>query len=460
MANAQLENYALASSTNFFSAIWALTRALKAAGYTHLGSADGSAKNTDGATDKWGNTGSPLTETYPTGLDSVAAWWLGQGPSTLKIEMTSAPSVGPSGSDFIPDEPVTQATSGATGQFLGYDFSSGTGHAVILPRTGTFNGTNVITGSYSGATFTATAVKTFVREVLFWKTTNTTSGIACVQCVDSSAESSSRLSSLLTATGCTATVAPGGGGTGNSFPSVGSWAMRGDIATPTHATWFGISSNGGKAQILVANATPAAGVSADGSWMVGVGNPGQSATSFEFLAFERCEKGEPADIDPYVTIGMTTTLANAGAVRTTSASTAPFVATTLFTVGNNGSAHVKGWRRRGFATSDAFASFKSLNPFSVQDNVSISAENNATPQTIACSYAASPPRRLWPIEFESAVNTTKMTKGRARHLKMIQGGTTFDTTDTKGKFLIAVTTGSQGSIIHALADGSTTPTQT
>lgn len=457
MSDVQAENYALASTTNAFSAIWKLTRCLKAAGWTYLASADGSTKDSAGTTDKWGNTGTPLTETYPTGLDSVAAWWVGQGPSVLKLEMTSAPT-----GTFIRGEPVTQATSGATGEFLGYDFDSGSGHAVILPRTGTWDGSHTVTGGFSAATFTPTALKTFVCEVMFFKTTNTTSGIACYQRVDASAESSSRFSAIAgSAAGCTATVAPGAGGTGNSFPTAGSFAFKGDIATPTHALWFNISINMGKAQIVVANATPGSGASADGSWLCGIGNPTSSATAFEPLMMCRCDDGEPADLDPFVTIALTGTAANNANVRTNAAAFgSTWAATSLTGIANNGSAHIKGWRRRGFASNDAFVAFKAVGEQAYGDNVPMSGDAYATPQTIACSYKASPPRRLWKLSFESAVNTTKMAKGSPRWIRMVQGGATFDTLDSKTRMLITTgASGGQGSMVHGLFDGSTSPVQ-
>jgi len=60
-------------------------------------------------------------------------------------------SLGSPGS-FIYDEVITQASSGAVGRFRG--FESTNNKAFAIATSGTFNGTNVITGSTSGATFT------------------------------------------------------------------------------------------------------------------------------------------------------------------------------------------------------------------------------------------------------------------------------------------------------------------
>lgn len=55
-------------------------------------------------------------------------------------------------SSFVYDEVITQATSGATGRFRGFESTNNKVFAVAT--SGTFNGTNTITGSTSGATFT------------------------------------------------------------------------------------------------------------------------------------------------------------------------------------------------------------------------------------------------------------------------------------------------------------------
>lgn len=57
---------------------------------------------------------------------------------------------------FIYDEVITQATSGATGRFRGFDQAPlpATAKAYAIATSGTFNGTNTITGATSGATFT------------------------------------------------------------------------------------------------------------------------------------------------------------------------------------------------------------------------------------------------------------------------------------------------------------------
>lgn len=66
MANQFATNFALTSSSNSFNALWKLTRAMKAAGWTYRASGSGTTKDTTGlaANDLWGTSGTPLTDTY------------------------------------------------------------------------------------------------------------------------------------------------------------------------------------------------------------------------------------------------------------------------------------------------------------------------------------------------------------------------------------------------------------
>ena len=218
MANAT-KFYQLDTGTanNFFSGIWALTRCMKAAGWTYKASSDGSAKDTTGTAtnDKWGGNASPLLDTYPTGLSSVAAWWCASGPNVIKITVSVAAT-----GTFIRGEPVTQASSGATGEMVGYVFdTTNAGWAIIMPRTGTFDATHVITGGVSGATVTSAGVKTYTQEVVFCKDTSVANGNIYWIMADASAESTALFSTRASVSAVTATVAPGQGGTSNTFPT-------------------------------------------------------------------------------------------------------------------------------------------------------------------------------------------------------------------------------------------------
>ena len=119
MANVLFTNFGMVTN-DVFNVVWKLTRAMKKAGWTYKSSGDGTGlgKDTSGnpANDKWGGNADPATDSYPS-FTAVSAWWNAQGPSTLKIPITSA-SVG----TFIRGEDISQTTTGAHGELLGYIF--------------------------------------------------------------------------------------------------------------------------------------------------------------------------------------------------------------------------------------------------------------------------------------------------------------------------------------------------
>lgn len=234
--------------TDLFFVIWKLTRAMKKAGWTYKSSGDGTSlgKDTTGiaANDKWGGNADPATDTY-TGFNTVSAWWNAQGPSTLKIPISTA-----STGTFIRGEDISQATSGAHGELLGYlwDIPTNQGYLVVAPRIDGYGAdphgwdhTHLITGAISGATITPSAtVIEFVREVVFWKSNVAGAsggqgiGNMYYQCVDGYSESAFRFSSLAAnAAGCSGNIAPGGGGTANTFPTVGSFVVCGCAGNTT-----------------------------------------------------------------------------------------------------------------------------------------------------------------------------------------------------------------------------------
>lgn len=259
--------------TDLFFVIWKLSRAMKKAGWTYKSSGDGTSlgKDTTGvaANDKWGGNADPATDTYPN-FNTVSAWWNAQGPSTLKIPISIA-----STGTFIRGEDISQSTTGAHGELLGYlwDIPTNQGYLVVAPRVNGSGGdphgwdhTHVITGAISGATVTPSAtVIEFVREVVFWKSNiagaSGGQGVGNIyyQCVDQASESAFRFSSLATsASACSGNIAPGGGNTtvatDNTFPTVGSFVVIGcagnttSVGTqslPASGNIFGVTSTVG-----------------------------------------------------------------------------------------------------------------------------------------------------------------------------------------------------------------------
>lgn len=468
MANAIAANYALAAANNTFSAVWKLTRMMKKAGWTTVAHSDGVTKTSAGTNnnDSWGSNSDPATDTYPA-FNAAAPWIVLRGPSTVKALMTSAPTGTP-----IRGEIVTQETSGATGELLGYVFDTGTssGWAVIMPRTGTFDGTHNITGNSSSCIFTISSVKLFYREVMIAKNSaNTTGGTIYYICADSSGESAQLFSTLAGAAGCTATVFPGGGGTGNSFPTAGIVA-RGVSGATTHANLLydttGFNTN---AQLMCANATADVSTTADGSFWCVVANTAITDAQSVF-GFCRVDDQEPGDIDPYMWIYSTTTTQSAYTGSTTMSSALSekyFVFTTFCSNSTSNLSFFGNMSRDGYSTRDKSIYYLPTfvqNPLTGTSGTTLQYPTNwisAANYRLTNSPSSTPPLiRIHPIMayVKSSANEV-FVKGRLRWLAVTSIGNKLDTMDTKSWLCIEAraTTGNPAVMIGPY-DGSTTPT--
>lgn len=473
MANVYYTNFTLQSANHGFSAIWKLTRALKKSGWTYKAGSDGVTKESAGVTDPWGNSADPSSDSYvTTNLDATyttatGPWIVLSTPSTSKI-----PFVAASTGTFLRGEKITQAVSGAEGELVGYDFDSVglVGHIVVIPRTGTFNNSNVITGISSGATLTPSGtIVNFVKEVCFWKsgassgTTGLVNGSIYFQTVDASAENTSRFSYLAAnSAGCTATVCPGGGGTANGLPSLGTYVMMGTTTggtspTITHTAWFGMTTGMGKAQIVSTNAIPATNVSPDLTWWIVLGDT-STAIGAQMFGHFRCDNSEDGDLDPFVTYiptnsGTTTRLA-AASVALTGNITAAF-----FTSGPTSTAYGwKGWRRRGFSSGDAYTGLSTAQLAFAVGGLNVLTNNNANPESIACSNTTKRLRdKIWILSVD---NTLKIRKGNPRWLDLLQAGTPYDTLDNKLRLCFIGFSGTSfPSVFVGPYDSTTTPLQ-
>lgn len=495
MANQIVPNYTLAASGDTFSAVWKLTRGMKKSGYTYLASSDGTTTEVAGVAtnDKWGGNADPLLDSYP--ALGAGAWILMAGPSTVKIPIDN---LAPSGV-FFRGEKVTQATSGAEGELLGIvtDGIGSAGYLVIAPRTGTFNGTNIITGAYSAATITppASTVVKFVRQIVFWRN-SITAGHAYYQCVDEVGEATSRFSDATRMAAVTAAIAPGGNNTGNNtFPAIGTMAMigtggSGAVGTGSKA-WIHsditASSEIGKVQIIVANNTPAADVSEDGSFVVAYGTPVLESGSFIGFGLCRLDDQEDGDLDPYVSFNPNmNTLYSGSRTAVVSAVTAAAsfdVAKNFFVanacVANYATAKIgigstqnlscwRGFRRRGLSgeTFQEFigqflASFGSTeaNP-TVYNDALIFATTTST-EVVATAPVVSRVRE--PIWIASTQANQKMRKGTLRWWYYVQGGAGCDTFDGEKWIQLGSARNTQntywrGPVVVGPWDETTTPT--
>ena len=479
MANKVTVNYTLDTgvSNNSFSAIWKLTRMMKAAGWTYLSSSDGTTKDTTGTAtnDKWGGAVDPTTDSYPTAFNGISGPWIDlQGPQTVKVPITVASS-----GTFTRGEQVSQATSAATGELLGYVFdATNAGWVVILPRTGTFDGTHLITGAISAATVTPSATPRFFnQEVVFWKSnTNGQNGEVYYSCFDNSSETAQSFNSLTGAAGCTATTAPGGGGTGNGFPSK-AIAIRGTGGSNTNNEWvLGSSTMGAHATVSALNATPASNVSADGTWWIAVSNTTATNANgwFYFTGFFRLDDSEPGDVNPFAFYWPQST--STGSYSRTAAPGNPGVpgfvgGQTGFTAGyTTDGVTWNGYIARGTGFATDVASFfkttqEAVTPATYHTGyIAMQGSNQASLIQVQNHPATVKPSAVLSPMLINDVTNQQMIKGRPRWIRVASFGNAFDTFDTITWLCLFTNTGNgvtnniAGAILVGPLDGTTVPT--
>jgi hypothetical protein len=247
---------------------------------------------------------------------SPACWWCAQGPSILRVPFTS----GSSGT-FKRGENLVQTTTGAEGELVGYTYYNGTGWLVVVPRLrgsitpNTAHGWetgNLITGGVSGATVTQVGVATeFFSEVVIAKP----AGLQNTVQIFAQIATTGLFSSLASSAGCTATVLPGGGGTGNTFPSVGAWVTWGTGTLPSQGVDISAHSFLGdalaNAHVICVDAIPEQGYSADGSWtlvhfkheFVNVSfDASRPINSIAMYGFHRLNDTEDGDVSLYSSV--------------------------------------------------------------------------------------------------------------------------------------------------------------
>ncbi len=451
MADAYATQYTLNSTDNVFSTIWKLTRCMKAAGWNVVAHSNGSAKTSAGTNnnDSWGNNADPMADTYPA-FDSAAAWIVMQGPKTHKIAIAGPPTGTP-----VRGEQIIQASSGATGELIGYvwDASTGLGWASVLPRTGSFTGTDSFVGQTSGAGFTASSIKTFVREVVFFKSTNTTSGTCYYICAEQSAESAQLFSTLAASAGATATVAPGAGGTGNAFPALG-LCCRGTGGSVGHTAWLANLTSGWSQYAVIAatNAVPGAGVSADGSFYCMVGR-GASSTGFLFTRMDDCE---PGDIEPYAWF-WNTGISSGSWVRTSSSS---FGVVNVEDWANFMDSAFPGWK--GYLARDCPVTSRDVLTYFYAGYRNVT-RNAYFPQFVlgapASHQMANHPNNVPPFvrDTVSLVSPFRSYKGNARWMMLMAVGSLKDTADGKKWMCVSAFTASNPAVFIGPLDGVSTP---
>lgn len=386
----------------------------------------------------------PLGDLYSSFSAAIAgtAWWCAQGPSILRIPITAA-----STGLFIRGEKITQATTLAEGEFLGYIFSAGTGYLVVAPRL-RGSGTGVhgwqtgftITGANSGATVpqSGTAID-YVYEMVY-----VGAGQLFIGQFDTVADAAEMFSALAVSV-ATASVAPGGSGT---FPTK-AWVVWG--SAPTTGSSLQLTGSGlfHRAHTICADAIPEAGYSADGSWSLLYSNQQVTASpsGFNVFGFQRLNDTEDGDLAPYVSLYPT------GAVGTRTAGPAtPVVNNTDF--GQLTFSAVSGWRRRGL-TLDTFLTFNTaLLTLSGASLASVMSQNAVEMYKIATGTDATA-RVREPIWLVSTALGTKMYKGTLKWLYWFFGDQATDVYGTDPAW-VQIGTGTSGvsTAVIGPADGT------
>ncbi len=418
----------------------------------------------------------PLGTTYPSSLDSVQAWWSARGPSVLRIPITAAPAVGSGGFTFLRGENIVQATTGFEGEIIGYVFDSGTGYLNVVPRLrGTGAGVyglttaNAFTGASSGATVTQNGTALEYRyEVTIWKSTTTGTGVIYMTQAEPVAEGATDLfSALSTSAGCTATVAPGGGGTGNSFPTKG-WTMFGSGTTIAGAVnWSGTSNTNsapfGNSQVIAVDLIEEQGHSADGSWawlLSSFGTVGPTGGGMKIISFQRIDDGEDGDLSPYVSFHSsevkTLFTANRTSAGTTDTANSLYTCDTLSLSSIEASAalrtYCEGWYRRGL-TNERFQEFELAALRTAQSGTGFFvALNPGQGELVASAPVATVPRE--PVWVLASGTGFKMRKGTFRWIYCVgPGGAIGRFYDNKQWVQVATTA---GAMVIGPWDGTTT----
>lgn len=365
------------------------------------------------------------------GLDQCIGWIVLSGPQSLKIPINALPT-----GILLRGEIVTQSTTGATGELLGFvwDAVGGTGWAAVLPQTGTFNMTtaNTITGGTSGATFSPLSGGTLItynREIMIAKDTGVVNGAIYYGCFDSVGESAQLYSALATQTGCTGAVGPGQGGTNNAFPAKGI-VCRGTASSTAVGGMIGaISGFQNCAQMASTNCTPSAGISADGSFYIGLCTNALNVWGFGFF---RLDDTEPGDCDPYVFLTNNNTTPSSLTSTTAQTSTPPgtFISSSI----RSTFPPFFGYQSRGNGTLDVFNAYTAMPQSDVYGNVW--AIIGLSPTRIVNT-----PATIRPVVFEniaiysgglaSVTNSKPQYKGRCRWLLTAPFGSIFDLYNSK-----------------------------
>jgi hypothetical protein len=285
----------------------------------------------------------------------------------------------------------------------------------------------------------------YVHEVVFIKpVASTTIQILVVQAATVGTEAAELFSFCATQSGCTATVHPGGGGTGNAFGAhawvmwgTGTTAGNGSLVAANTSSFFFLN-----AQYVCVDAIPEQGYSADGTWNLFILATASTTTTpvggliYGFNVLDSLEDGE---LSPYVTINpggtkalYSNTRTSAGTLTTISGQT-DVCRLPLSGVTTNARTFFNGWRGRGIpglfagAVIEAFVEFElaALDSIYLTGATPFELARAATPAMRMASSASPYAKTREPIWLYSAkitsLGTVYTAKGTIRWLYWVSG---------------------------------------
>jgi len=216
----------------------------------------------------------------------------------------------------------------------------------------------------------------------------------------------------------------------------------GDAASPTSTSSFACMSSlsgFGLSHFMCADTTYDTGRSADGSFCAAVapyyGTSTQINGSFIGLLWSRCDDNEDGDVDPYVMyLPSSTSLYTATRTGILSQyfGSEHFSASSSSQEGSSttwGNHTCRGWRRRGFASGDAYQNFGLFAVGHTPTGNSFSSGSTGTmgqyndPANTSTRNGTQVGEPIWVI---STQNTLKMRKGILRWARLVSTGTTLD----------------------------------
>jgi hypothetical protein len=386
----------------------------------------------------------PLGDTFNNSAFNMntIAWWCAQGPSVLKIPITAA-SVG----SFIKGENVVQSTTLAEGEVLGYTYYNATGWLVIAPRVRGSGGgvhgwatANTITGGRSGATVSQSGTALdYVWEVVFAKPANQTTIQILVGQFNTVADSAELFSFCATQAGATATVHPGGGGTGNAF-GAHAWVMWGTNSTPTFGSFICADTSPQiqykNAQVICVDAIPEQGYSADGSWAVALHGPVTSYVSTmngHLYGLQRLNDMEDGEVSTHVSVTPPASKTLYANNRTSSGVTlsiginqaAVFQFGYIDATASTTTVYHAGWRGRGL-TTEAFTEFEIAALALTQTNVFVQGQTIIRTSRMAstANLLTKTRERIWLVSTSFPYT---FVKGSFRWLYWVSGEQATDT---------------------------------